>query len=231
MKYRITVEWPEKPFEVTRPQEPTVGAPVFTTEGEDWRLNASMSYVSQEWKWDWYADGYKKAGDLLVAFVSETGMDQDILVFPVVYTYRHYLELRIKELLIMSSYLLDQEFQVPTHHDLAGLWSAALPKLAAIDGSINWDGVTYVIGEFNKIDIRSFAFRYPVAKDGATPSLSGLNGINLGVVRDRIAEVAWMLDGISMGITESLGQKRDCEADIRSEMAQYYADAYDESGY
>jgi hypothetical protein len=230
MSYKIVYELPEKPFEVTPPPAPVVGSQVFGTDGDDWHLNASMGYVHSEWKWDWYADGYKKAGDLLVEFVAATQSHQDILVFPVVFNYRQYLELRLKELLMLCSYYLDHKFELPTHHDLKKLWEQLLPKLQQLDKETNWDGVGYVILEFHKTDIGSFAFRYPVLKDGSSPSLSGITGINLGVVRDRIEEVARLLDGMSAGVSEYLTQKREYESEMRAEAAAYEREATPDYG-
>ncbi len=208
-----------------------VGSPVFTTEGDDWHLNASMGYVSDEWKWDWYADGYKEAADLIVQFVEQTHMNQDILVFPIVFNYRQYLELRLKELLMISSFYLDQEWVLNASHDLMVLWRDLLPKLKRVDDRTDWAGVEHVIREFNEIDIGSFAFRYPVLSDGATPSLPDVHGVNLGVIRDRIHEVSGLLDGMSMGLSEYLSQKREMEGELRREAASYgeppdYGDGY-----
>jgi hypothetical protein len=53
--------------------------------------------------------GFRLAADLAVEHVVTTGNDQDSLVYPVVFGYRQYLELRLKGLLRDASRLLDEQ--------------------------------------------------------------------------------------------------------------------------
>jgi len=54
-----------------------------------------------------YVNGFRMIADLAVQHVLDTGNDQDYLVYPIVFSYRQYLELRIKGLLGDASQLLD----------------------------------------------------------------------------------------------------------------------------
>lgn len=85
-----------------------IAEPLFTSKAfpnKEWYLNAQL-HVTPD-KWDTYAEGYKSAGDIAVQYVVENNWYQDFLVYPIVFLYRHYLELRLKELYFVSSRLLD----------------------------------------------------------------------------------------------------------------------------
>ena len=56
-------------------------------------------------QWHRYADGYKEAAERL--YESWRQLSDDSLVFPLVFLYRHYTELRVKELLQAVHHLLD----------------------------------------------------------------------------------------------------------------------------
>jgi hypothetical protein len=178
---------------------------------EDWHLNTSRNYIPSGWQWDWYADGYKTAADLLVEHVDKTSSDQDILLYPVVFLYRHYVELRLKELLLLSSSYLDEPVAgVPPKHDLLELWRAVRPKLERVWPEAEYhDDVGDILRQFCEIDAGSCAFRYPVTRDG-TPTLTEADPhINLGRVKDAITGISSVLDGSSIGLREYLQMKSE----------------------
>jgi hypothetical protein len=211
-------------WEDYKPPLPTSGSVVFGSR-EDWQLNACLNFVDTESQWDLYADGYRRAGDILVDHAAATNSDQDILVFPIVFNYRQYLELRLKELLVLSRQLGDDREPIEPDHPLLPLWGRVrenIEKYWPTDD--NFDAVEEIIKQFNDVDPRSFAFRYPVKKDFGTPSLPDQQHINLGQVRARISEIATVLDGVSALLSEYLDSKREQEADIRAEYANEMRD-------
>ncbi len=173
----------------------------------DWWHNACLNFVYDQW--DLYAQGYKLAGDLLVRHVKDTQADQDTLVFPIVFLYRQYLELALKDLITKGSQLLDSPEDPPTHHKIDQLWSQCRRILEAIwpDGpSEDLDAVGECIYQFSEKDPSSMAFRYPTAKDG-TPSVPGLKHINLRNLSEVMERISSLLEGSSIGIYEYLGAK------------------------
>lgn len=46
----------------------------------------------------------------------------DLVIFPTVFLYRQYLELRLKQLLIEGNRLLERPFALPKQHRLDTLW-------------------------------------------------------------------------------------------------------------
>jgi len=197
--------------------------PLFTSVNApdpNWRYNAQLNM-----EWSTYAEGYKALADMGVDHALEE-YPVDILVYPIIFCYRQYLELRLKELIQTAGSLLDQRLALPTNHDLHVLWAAVRPLLekiwpsdAAQRGN---DRIDAVVAEFAKADPRSMAFRYPVDTKG-NRSLPGMKVINLKSVKDIINEIAPTLDGASIGIEEYLDTRRDMLAEYHQE-ARYYAD-------
>ena len=91
--------------------------------GEDWWHDAYIGLTEQEW--DVYAIGYKMAGDLIVQHMEN--IEKNNLVFPIVFLYRHYIELRLKEI-INNGYLLlniknDNQIHYMKEHNIDKLWN------------------------------------------------------------------------------------------------------------
>lgn len=178
----------------------------------DWWHNACLNYLHDHL--DTYAEGYRLAGDLLVGHVKETRSEQDFLVYPIVFLYRQYLELRLKEIIRHGNQYLGNAEDFPRHHDIERLWQecsriirVALPDLSGED----LDAVGQLMQQFAMTDPASTAFRYPTDKRGA-PSLAGLTHINLRSLSDAIERLAGYLDGVSEGISVYLQHKQDMEA-------------------
>ena len=175
--------------------------------------------------WDTYAMGYKMAGDVLVQYVKDNDRDQDFLVYPIAFLYRHYLELRLKELIFVNSALLSKDAKIPKTHDLVSLWKQARLNIEAV-----WPGsetrrhlnqVEERLEELCDLDSGSYAFRYPEDTKGET-TLTGMVHINLKQLRDVVEGISNVLEGSSTGMGEYLNAKQEMEAEYRAEMRSYY---------
>lgn len=181
-----------------------------------WWHNACLNFLPD--KWDLYATGYKLAGDLLVEHTKNTRSDQDPLVYPIVFLYRQYLELRLKELIKIGSQYLDISQKIPTHHRINDLWKKCkkiLEKIPPDNPKNDLDVVEACINQFSETDPSSMAFRYPTDKKGS-PSISSLKYINLRILSKVIDRVGSLLDGTSIGISEYISIKREMEAESRN---------------
>jgi hypothetical protein len=198
-----------------------VKEPLFTSKAypdPDWYLNACL-HVTPE-TWDTYAVGYKLAGDILVQYVIDNNREQDFLVYPIVFVYRQYLELRLKELIRVSSSLFGQNIPVPTSHNLLSLWRKVCPNIEQV-----WPGLQTKshlndimdrLKELCSIDIGSYAFRYPEDRRGV-PTLVGMRHINLRQLRDVIQGISNVLEGASLEMGEYLHAKHEMMAEYRAE--------------
>jgi hypothetical protein len=196
--------------------------PLFTSiaaPDPDWHLNACLDV-----DWDVYAEGYKKGGDILVQYIMDNDWDQDFLVYPIVFLYRQYLELRLKELIHVSSRLLDQNIDIPRDHNLVSLWSKVSPNIEQVwpdsQTKRHLEAIKDRLEELCSVDPKSYAFRYPEDTKGA-PTLAGMRQINLRRLKDVVQAISNVLDGSSLGMGEYLNAKHEMMAEYRAEMAQY----------
>jgi hypothetical protein len=113
-------------------------------------------------------DGYKRAGDLMVRQTVEDRSSRDFLVFPILFNYRHFIELSLKYLLATFGprVSIDPNWK---DHDLGILWHSFLEMLdcyATPDPDDADSVVGDIVAEFAKIDPQSYSYRYPVDKNG-----------------------------------------------------------------
>ena len=178
--------------------------------------------------WDIYATGYKSAADAIVEHLDEKGHHRALMVHPVVFLYRHYLELRLKELLLKSSQLLESKTVLPLGHNLMQLWGKLRPNLELFGRSQEteelYGSIEDRLKEITQIDSGSMAFRYPVDTTGRE-SLPQDPGIDLLLFRNVMKAIANLLDGASVGLYEYLQQKWEAEDNYSQEMEAEYRSA------
>jgi hypothetical protein len=158
-----------------------------------------------------YADGYRQGADSLIRqCIDEHGI-KDILIFPVVFLYRQYVELRLKELIIGLHYCIDGSDVFPTHHRIDSLWGefvSLYEELGENPKTKNFENAKGVIMQFSKIDPKSMAFRYPVTPNGdKTLSITHINVRNFGEVMERLAN---FLDAVS----DQIAHYKDISSDM-----------------
>lgn len=198
-------------------EDETLGLePIFTSD-VDWQCNACLNWSNDAL--ELYVIGYKEAADKLVQNIIENVRHQDSLVFPVCFLYRHYIELRLKELIKSGRRLLDEPGTFPQHHNILHLWETAANIIRKVsNGKIEPpDFLTlpsHVVNEFSKIDPDSSAFRFPNDKHGANP-LDGLTHINLRRVAQYVGAFANAMDAASTGISVYLDQKNEFMKEYR----------------
>ena len=202
--------------------------PLFTSKAypdPDWYLNACLHITPENW--DTYAEGYRNAGNIIVQHVIDTHQNQDFLVYPIVFLYRQYLELRLKELLFVSSSLLGKNVSPPTVHNLLSIWGQVRPNIEEVwsdyQTKSHLDAIEDKLKELCSMDPGSYAFRYPEDKKGI-PTLAGMQHINLRHLRDVIQGISNVLDGSSMGMGEYLNTKHEMMVEYRAEMGNEYYD-------
>ena len=165
----------------------------------------------------WYgiAEGFKRIADLAVAHVEQTGHEADFYVYPVLFCYRHYLEVMLKQLILdlWQLYDVDDE-RVPGTHSLDAIWGIAEPLLLKhTPEPTTCRNVRAALARFNALDPRSDSYRYPVDKNGEA-HLEGVSSIDLGQVRAVVERLSVFLDAASTAVQVDL--------DAKHEMAQWY---------
>jgi len=140
--------------------------------------------------------GYKQAGDLMVTRALEHPSTRDFLVFPILFNYRHFLELSLKYQLATHGPLVSIDANWNSH-DLGVLWNSFLEMLDRY-GTPDPDEADPVVGgivlEFAKIDPQSYSYRYPVDRTG-TPIPIGQSALDL----TNLADVMMATEGYFSG--------------------------------
>lgn len=157
----------------------------------DWRYNV----VIDDWnlEWDSYPQGFKRAGDLLVDRIKQDPKERVHLVFPIIFLYRHYLELRLKEIIRNGS-----GAAYATHHRLNDLWPQSQKYVKPFVSVTNLKRLDKYIMEFSKKDPQGMIFRYPFDKWGNLTLPGGI--INLRHFRERMEEISQHLDRADKGV-------------------------------
>ena len=151
---------------------------LFTSEA-DWQLNACIDCYTPTL--GMHADYFKDCADALAHVAAEGKVTLDKAIIPIVFLYRHFIELSLKDIICTARQLESEGHDFPQHHRLDDLWTEAkrlIEKHYGKDSPPELANVQPYIDEFMTHDPYATAFRYPTDRDG-TPSLRGLKHINL----------------------------------------------------
>lgn len=148
---------------------------------------------------DTYAAGYRRAAELLLRlFVDDPAAmagERDRLVLPILYLFRHYLEIRFKDLIVMGDVLLGKTACWPKGHDLADLAVKFREICASVPGVELSDRVSACVSDLDGLDPNSTNFRYP--RDNRGRPIFDYVVIGLKNLRCVIDQVGNELDGLS----------------------------------
>ena len=101
--------------------------------GQPWKMNACLN-ISGDITHG-YIEGYRKGAERLVEWVEVELTDQDYLVYPILFLYRHHLELRLKEILGLLRSVGLRKDPPPKGHDIRQQWSEAKAVLFRLAGA------------------------------------------------------------------------------------------------
>jgi hypothetical protein len=187
---------------------------LFSAEA-DWWHNACLDPFYADWYA--YTDGYRRAAGIIVNHAKLHRGDLDALIYPIIYLYRQYIELRLKNIILNGSQLIDEPCDFPKHHILIELWIQArkiLEKVYRGDPKEDLNEAEKFIKQFSERDYKGDASRYPVDKQG-NKSFPNLTHINIRKFSDKAEKIADLLDGASIGIDEYLAWKMDMDSEYR----------------
>jgi len=139
------------------------------SERKDWWNAARLEIGSKAEGLSIYSRGYKDAADRLVEYAQTDKTSINLLVFPILFLYRHYLELALKEIIIAATRYLAMEQNDIKGHDLIRLWERVKGLISEANLDIpntEMSAVANQISQFHKLDESSETFRYPVDNKG-----------------------------------------------------------------
>lgn len=178
-----------------------------------------------------YIAGFRKAAKIL-ATNCESTFDRNTLIFPIVYNYRHYLELILKSILSKLNYYItsnaaiddeDIKKQVFESHNLDGIWGKIkyLKKQldsndlrCFFDSKLDFQKVDRAIKEITTIDKGSFAFRYAYDKTGNPSIPEEVQWISIENFVNKMDEVAEILEAIDNMIAIGNDYKNEYEMEL-----------------
>jgi hypothetical protein len=194
--------------------------------GADWQVNACVNGIDDSMA---YQDGYRHAALHLAEHVCDAGRGMDFLVYPIVYLYRHHIELTLKSIISVACFLLDytlteeDDLKVLGRHDLAKLWNLARPLLNPVcekGGSPalppdDLEGIDAYILQLHEHDPDGQRFRYATRKlkGQRLPSLSAqLKHINVRAFAVGMEKLADYLEGLDNWFGDLVDAKVEYQA-------------------
>ena len=166
---------------------------------DDRQYNACLGWQADPT--DAYILGFKSAADRLIKSLTENRSQLDALIYPIVFLYRHYIELSLKQIVKLGSPLTPEGRTARLdHHKLLDLWSSARPiieRLCSESDVVHVEEADRIILRFSEIDPNSEAFRYAKRskRKGGSPSLpKDVRHINIRLLYEEMAKVSSVLD-------------------------------------
>lgn len=162
-----------------------------------------------------YAEGYRRAASLVVDGVLEGRLlgHPDTLLYPVVFLYRHSLELQLKLLVAAEMYHKDGDVDfkwLHTTHRLDRLWERGKRLLLEIrpdagDEASPTAHLDPLVQELHEVDLGGQAFRYSLTKDARRHDLAGVpRTVDLENLRDVLTRVSNALDAALSMVEEAM---------------------------
>lgn len=186
-----------------------------------WKAEALVGVFEVDWEYD-YASAYKEAADELVRGVLDQRLAPDSAVYPILFLYRHYIELILKGIVAIGAKLEKATVSYEKIHAINDLWRKARARLEQAfpeAEKTDTDIVEQCIREFATWDASGEASRYARRKNGAS-TWNGTKQLNLANMRDVMSRMAGLLDGSYEGMCEQLQCQADMDADLSSESSE-----------
>lgn len=184
---------------------------IFSGRTSDWWNNACLNFTYGKNTWLGYSTGYMRGASILAAYVNSQQEYQDTLIFPILFLYRHHIELMLKQILKNCAVIMENNITFKTHN-LKGYWESAkniVPKCAGDPLPKEYiDAIDNIVSQLDEIDRASDAFRYPSRKDG-TPTLSGITYVNIKQLSEEMDKISGMLEGIELTLESIIDYRNE----------------------
>jgi hypothetical protein len=174
--------------------------------------------------WYKYISGYKHAADILVDKIIDNTSIKELLSFPIIFLYRHFIELSLKSIIRDGYQLYDIQSDYRQIHSLEELWKdcrSIIKKIWPNGDDEPLDAAGNIINEFSKIDSSSYETRYPEpkkTKEGKGKkdnifTMEGISNINLKNMKELMEKMDNYLGSIDEAISIELLELKDNESD------------------
>jgi len=150
-----------------------------------------------------------------------SGRKEYEMVYPMIFLYRHYIELQLKEIILNAREFLDINEKFPAAHNIEQLWGMCRELLQKMDkildpGFTASNGYREILSAYNaleadlkifwELDPNSESFRYPIDRRGH-PIVVDLKAVDFKNLKELMGRIEQELDGISSGVYTILSEK------------------------
>jgi hypothetical protein len=163
---------------------------------------------------DAYTIGYRRAAEHLVQYVLAHQRESGSLAYPIVFLYRHHIELALKRIIYCTPGVLRRDLTKSEQdhlrdHDLCQLWHDLEPIFASICEAVNWEkpkaadleGIREYVRQLSAVDPLSTSFRYWKSKTG-NPSLpASLHSFNIRHFSEMMGRLADFIEALDTATT------------------------------
>ena len=203
---------------------------LFAADDTLWKANACIARGDELF----YREGYRRGARLLAECVCRQASEQDFLIFPIVYLYRHHVELALKRLLPVVAGLAGEDpspkcVKDLEKHRIDELWNNCrhLLNTEKFGKEVRFhleamDGIDSYIRQLSDIDPDSQAFRFPRRKTGDVTLPEGLTHINVAVFSDYMESLCSYLDDLCSWLDHVREMKDQMEEHYRNEKEKHY---------
>lgn len=185
--------WPEK------------GDKLLVAEGRNRDCIAVLNWQGEDGNWYAIIEGYRSAVRILLEYIGNKRHnynEQDKLIYPILFNFHHFLELKLKET-IKTNCDLPGVQPFAKIHNLNELWGnvkRVLKELDLLASTGDRKTIRIIEGfikEFSKDS--SFAFRYP-EKSGGEPYFDGRREIDIVNLKEIIEKIFNFFDGFDCAL-------------------------------
>lgn len=138
--------------------------------------------------------------------------------------WRHYVELQLKNLILLAGRYLRESIQLPRTHRLDILWRVTrqcLERAWPGEEGNDLDHAERIIMQLDRFDPTSEHFRYPTLKDG-TETLDSLGRVYMPSFHEAMTGVAALLDAADTGLRVMADQDAEIAAEYATPNYSYY---------
>jgi hypothetical protein len=169
------------------------------------------TYDSQD-----YALGYFEAGSIIVSSLLSDRSMLDVVIYPLVFAYRHGIELSLKDLAVHLPLVWDEESEARLTHVLSDNWESIksyLKREQEFDPENTLiDQVDTIIKDFLEIDETGQVFRYPTDRSGLNHLDGKVSAINVIVFQQAMGTVSKTFEFWMDSVRVLLQNKREAHA-------------------
>jgi len=185
--------------------------------------------------------GYRLAANLVADRIRQRSSEQSILFYPLVFLYRHSIELMLKRLIValnepsVRRYTRAEQLSVTDQtdlrngkkaHSLQWLWEKARPAAQALGKDVispeRIEGINFYIQRLNEVDPGSVSFRYTstIEETKAKLTLAQKPGaeVDLSGFAGAMERLANYLDGLDVYVAEIIGHDLEMLAEANGHL-------------